>query len=88
VTTILFHIAQGSKIGYFGHFHFVPKEHHLQRNNEFARLHESNDPLGKFSVKEEGGKGSIPTCKGVMCKFGARWLILEVTILEKVEAKT
>jgi hypothetical protein len=49
VTTILFHIAQGSKIGYFGHFHFVPKEHHLQRNNEFARLHESNDPLGKFS---------------------------------------
>jgi hypothetical protein len=37
---------------------------------------------------KEGGKGSIPTCKGVMCKFGARWLILEVTILEKVEAKT
>jgi hypothetical protein len=34
------------------------------------------------------GKGSIPTSKGVMCKFGARWLVLEVTILEKVEAKT
>jgi hypothetical protein len=41
-----------SKIGYFGHFHFVPKEHHLRRNDEFVRLDESNNPLCKFLVKE------------------------------------
>jgi hypothetical protein len=33
---------------------------------------------------KELGKGSIPTSKGVMCKFGAGWLVLEVTILKKL----
>nr|CAH67329.1 OSIGBa0102I15.9 [Oryza sativa] len=36
--------ALRSKIGYFGHFRFLPKEHPLRRNNEFTGLHESNDP--------------------------------------------
>jgi hypothetical protein len=37
---------------------------------------------------KEQGKGSVPTWKGVTCKIRAGWLILEVTILEKVEAET
>jgi hypothetical protein len=32
-----------SKIGYFGHYRFLPKGHHLRRNNEYARLFESNE---------------------------------------------
>lgn len=81
-----------SKIGYFGHFRFLPKEHPLRTNNEFTGLHESNDPPGKFCTEEllaelervktsdlgshkELGKGSVPTLKGVMWKFGAGWLV-------------
>jgi hypothetical protein len=41
-----------SKIGYFGHFCFLPKGHHLRRNNEFAGLFESNEAPGKFSTEE------------------------------------
>jgi hypothetical protein len=41
-----------SKIGYFGHFHFLPVGHRLRRNNEFVGLHESNDPPSKFSTEE------------------------------------
>jgi hypothetical protein len=41
-----------SKIGYFGHFCFLPKEHRLRRNNEFARLFESNEAPEKFSTDE------------------------------------
>jgi hypothetical protein len=41
-----------SKIGYIGHFHFLPKERPLRRNSEFAGLHESNDPPGKFCTEE------------------------------------
>jgi len=44
--------ALRSKIGYFGHFRFLPKEHSLRRNNEFIGLHESNDPPGKFCMEE------------------------------------
>jgi hypothetical protein len=79
-----------SKICYFGHFCFLPKEHPLRRNNEFDGLHKSNDPPGKFyteellveleRVKDQGshkelGKGSVPTLKGVMWKFRVGWLI-------------
>jgi hypothetical protein len=39
-----------SKIGYFGHYHFLPNGHHLRSDNEFAGIHESNDPSGKFSI--------------------------------------
>jgi hypothetical protein len=90
-----------SKIGYF----FVPKEHHLWRTNEFAKLHESNDPVGEFFEEEvlvelervkdirlrnpQGtGKRKHSKLEGVMCEFGAKWLILEVTILEKTRAET
>jgi hypothetical protein len=41
-----------SKIGYFGHYHFLPNGHRLRRDNEFAGIHESNDPLGEFSIEE------------------------------------
>jgi len=41
-----------SKIGYIGHFRFLPKGHRLRRNNEFAALHESNDQPGQFSIEE------------------------------------
>jgi hypothetical protein len=41
-----------SKIGYFGHYHFLSNGHHLQSNNEFAGIHESNDPSGEFSIEE------------------------------------
>jgi hypothetical protein len=41
-----------SKIGYFGHYHFLPNGHGLQRDNEFAGIHESNDPPGEFSIEE------------------------------------
>ena len=41
-----------SKIGYIGHYRFLPKGHRLWRNNEFVGLHESNDEPGKFSEKE------------------------------------
>jgi hypothetical protein len=41
-----------SKIGYFGHFYFLPMGHRLRRNNEFVGLHESNDPPSKFSIEE------------------------------------
>ena len=41
-----------SKIGYIGHYRFLPKGHRLRRNNEFVGLHESNDEPGKFSEKE------------------------------------
>lgn len=41
-----------SKIGYIGHYHFLPRGHRLRRNNEFVGLHESNDEPGKFSEKE------------------------------------
>jgi hypothetical protein len=41
-----------SKIGYFGHFHFLPMGHRLWRNNEFVGLYESNDPPSKFSIEE------------------------------------
>jgi len=40
------------KIGYFGHFRFLPKGHPLRRNNEFVGLHESNDPPSEFSIQE------------------------------------
>ena len=41
-----------SKIGYFGHYHFLPKGHRMRRNNEFAGLYDSNDPSGEFSIEE------------------------------------
>jgi hypothetical protein len=41
-----------SKIGYFGHYHFLPNGHRLQSDNEFAGIHESNDPPGEFSIEE------------------------------------
>jgi hypothetical protein len=41
-----------SKIGYFGHYRFLPNGHRLQRDNEFAGIHESNDPLGESSIEE------------------------------------
>ena len=41
-----------SKIGYFGHFRFLLKGHRLQRNNEYAGLHESDDPPEKFTIEE------------------------------------
>jgi hypothetical protein len=41
-----------SKIGYFGHYHFLPNGHRFCRDNEFAGILESNDPLGEFSIEE------------------------------------
>ena len=40
------------KIGYFGHFQFLPKGHRLRRNNECVGLHESDDPTEKFTIEE------------------------------------
>ncbi|XP_045083551.2 uncharacterized protein [Aegilops tauschii subsp. strangulata] len=40
------------KIGYIGHYRFLPKGHRLRRNNEFVGLHERNNELGKFSKEE------------------------------------
>ncbi|XP_039778099.1 uncharacterized protein LOC120645374 [Panicum virgatum] len=41
-----------SKTGYFGHVRFLPKGHRLRRNNEYVGLHESDDPLEKFTIEE------------------------------------
>ena len=41
-----------SKIGYIGHFRFLPKGHRLQRNNEFVGLHESNEQPSQFTIEE------------------------------------
>jgi hypothetical protein len=41
--------ALRNKIGYIGHYHFLPMGHRLRRNNEYFGLHESNDLPGKFS---------------------------------------
>jgi hypothetical protein len=41
-----------SKIGYFGHYRFLPKGHCLRRNNEYAGQFESNEAPGKFTTKE------------------------------------
>jgi hypothetical protein len=41
-----------SKIGYFGHYRFLPKGHRLRRNNEYAGLFESNEAPGKFTTEE------------------------------------
>jgi hypothetical protein len=41
-----------SKIGYFGQYCFLPNGHRFRRDNEFADIHESNDPLGEFSIEE------------------------------------
>jgi hypothetical protein len=41
-----------SKIWYFGYHRFLPNGHRLRRDNEFAGIHESNDPPGKFSIEE------------------------------------
>ena len=41
-----------SKIGYFGHFRFLPTGHPLRRNSEYVGLHESNGPPRKFSKEE------------------------------------
>jgi hypothetical protein len=41
-----------NKIGYFGHYCFLPNGHRLRRDNEFAVIHESNDPPGEFSIDE------------------------------------
>jgi hypothetical protein len=40
------------KIGYFGHYRFLPNGHRFRIDNEFADIHESNDPLGEFSIEE------------------------------------
>jgi hypothetical protein len=41
-----------SKIGYFGHYRFLPEGHPLRRNNLFAGLHETDDPPGQFTMEE------------------------------------
>jgi hypothetical protein len=41
-----------SKTGYFGHYRFLPNGHRFWSNNEFAGIHESNDPPGEFSIEE------------------------------------
>jgi hypothetical protein len=41
-----------SKIEYFGHYCFLPNGHRFWIDNEFAGIHESNDPLGEFSIEE------------------------------------
>lgn len=45
-------VALRNKIGYIGHYRFLPRGHRLRRNNEFAKLHESNDKPGKFTAEE------------------------------------
>jgi hypothetical protein len=44
--------SQRSKIGCFGHYRFLPNGHRFQRDNEFASIHERNDPLGELSIEE------------------------------------
>jgi len=39
-------------ISYIGHYRFLPKGHHLRRNNKFVGLHGTNDPPDKFSKEE------------------------------------
>jgi hypothetical protein len=41
-----------NKIGYFGHYRFLPSGHHLRRNNEYKGLYDSNDPPERFSKEE------------------------------------
>jgi hypothetical protein len=41
-----------SKIGYFGHYRFLPEGHPLRRNNLFVGLHETDDPPCQFTVEE------------------------------------
>jgi hypothetical protein len=41
-----------NKIGYIGHYRFLPIGHRLRRNNEYFGLHDNNDPHGKFSREE------------------------------------
>jgi hypothetical protein len=41
-----------SKIGHFGHYHFLPNGHRPWNDNEFAGIHERNDPSGEFSMEE------------------------------------
>jgi hypothetical protein len=41
-----------NKIGYFGHYRFLPSGHHLPRNNEYKGLYDSNDPPERFSKEE------------------------------------
>jgi hypothetical protein len=41
-----------SKLGYFGHYRFLPKGHSLRRNNEYAGLFESNEAPESFSEEE------------------------------------
>jgi hypothetical protein len=41
-----------SKLGYFGHYRFLPKGHRLRRNNEYAGLFESNEAPESFSAEE------------------------------------
>jgi hypothetical protein len=41
-----------SKIGYFGHYHFLLNGHRFWSDNEFVGIHESNDPPGEFSIEE------------------------------------
>jgi hypothetical protein len=41
-----------SKFGYFRHYSFLLNGHHIRSDNQFAGIHESNDPLGEFSTEE------------------------------------
>jgi hypothetical protein len=41
-----------SKIGYFGHYRFLPNGHRFRSDSEFAGIHESNDPPSEFSIEE------------------------------------
>jgi hypothetical protein len=41
-----------SKIGYIGHYQFLPKCHRLRRNNEFVGLHESNEQPTQFTIEK------------------------------------
>jgi hypothetical protein len=45
VTNTLFHTT-------YGHYRFLPNGHLLWTDNEFVGIHESNDPLGEFSIEE------------------------------------
>lgn len=44
--------ALRNKIAYIGHYRFLPREHHLRRNNEYNGLHGTNQPPGKFTKEE------------------------------------
>jgi hypothetical protein len=41
-----------NKIAYIGHYRFLPRGHHLRKNNEYSGLHGTNDPPGKFTKEE------------------------------------